>query len=279
MRVGEFIISATKTLSSGSDTPRMDSELLLCHVLKKTRAWLFAWPEFSLNAIQEEEVRQLLVRRCAGEPIAYILGEKDFWSLSLKVNCATLIPRPDTERVVELALTVSTPDTKTVLDLGTGTGAIALALAKEHPEWEVTGVDCQADAVALAQKNAQLNGIENTTFYQSDWFFAVHPTHFNLIVSNPPYIDKDDAHLQKGDVRFEPTTALIAAENGLKDIRRIVTGAPNYLAPGGWLLCEHGYQQGKAVRAIFEQHEFKETATFTDLRGHERVTLGRKADE
>lgn len=275
MRVSEFLINTAEMLTSVSGTPKLDSELLLGHALKKDRVWLFTWPEFSLNTHQKTAAMQLINRRRMGEPVAYILGKKDFWSLSLKVSPSTLIPRPDTEHVVEQALAISSPDTKTVLDLGTGTGAIALALAKEHPPWEVTGVDCRADSVSLAQENARLNQINNAVFFQSDWFSALCDARFDLIVTNPPYIDKDDPHLQKDDVRFEPVTALIAAENGLKDIRYITAHAPQHLTSSGWLVCEHGYSQGKAVRVIFKQHGFEEIKTFTDLSGHERVTLGR----
>ena len=202
MRVSEFTANAAKMLSSVSSTPRLDGELLLCYVLKKERAWLFAWPEYSLRPSQEKEARTLLARRYSGEPIAYIINKKDFWSLSLQVNPSTLIPGPDTERVVELALNVSTSATKRVLDLGTGTGAITLALAEEHPEWEITGVDCQSEAIVLAQKNAQLNRITNASFFRSNWFSAIHGRCFDLIVSNPPYIDKNDPHPAKRRCSF-----------------------------------------------------------------------------
>jgi len=279
MRISEFITRATKALSSTSSTPRLDSELLLCNALKKERAWLFTWPEYSLTAVEEKQAGELLARRCAGEPVAYIIKQKYFWSLSLKVNRSTLIPGPDTDRVVELALDVPVPATARVLDLGTGSGAIALSLAKEHPEWKVTGVDYQPGAVRLAQENAVLNHITNAVFFQSNWFDQVYDTCFDLIVSNPPYIDKDDPHLQQGDLRFEPATALVAADRGLQDIRHIVTHAPNYLVPGGWLICEHGYQQCQAVKKIFLQNGFQCIETFTDLSGHERVTMGKKTDE
>ncbi|MDU6389887.1 MULTISPECIES: peptide chain release factor N(5)-glutamine methyltransferase [unclassified Pantoea] len=257
------------------ESPKRDAEILLGHVTGKSRSWLVAFGETELLPEQLTRLDALLARRVQGEPVAHLIGEREFWSLPLRVSDATLIPRPDTEVLVEQALAHLPAAPSRILDLGTGTGAIALALASERPDCEVLGVDRIEAAVALAQSNADRLAIPNVTFILSHWFDALPAARFDLIVSNPPYIDADDAHLSQGDVRFEPRSALVADEAGLADLRLLIAQAPQWLAPGGWLLLEHGWQQDAAVRALMQQHDFLQVATVNDYGGNPRVTLGR----
>ena len=258
-----------------SDTPALDAELLLAHVLGKPRSYLLTWPERELSAQQYAAFDALLQRRKRGEPVAYLLGNQGFWSLELQVNADTLIPRPDTERLVEVALQLGPLHPARVLDLGTGTGAIALALAAERSQWQLTGVDRMPGAVALADSNRQRLKLGNAQFLVSDWFSALSGQRFDLIVSNPPYIAADDPHLQQGDVRFEPASALVSGADGLEDIRNIIATAPGFLASAGWLLLEHGWQQAETVRDLLEQGGFTEVQSWRDLGGHQRVSGGR----
>ncbi|AQQ66994.1 protein-(glutamine-N5) methyltransferase, release factor-specific [Microbulbifer agarilyticus] len=258
-----------------SDSPRLDLEVLLCHLLGKSRAWLYTWPEHQLNDDQQADFEQLLKRRIAGEPVAHLTGSREFWSLPLKVNRSTLIPRPDTEVLVETVLALCPQDTVRLLDLGTGTGAIALALASEKKHWQITAVDTMPAAVALAEENRAVQGFGNVQILQSDWFSALGGATFDVIVSNPPYIDTQDPHLRQGDVRFEPVSALVADEKGLADIRKIAAQAAGHLSESGLLLVEHGWEQGKAVRNIFSEYGYKDVETRLDYAGRERITLGR----
>lgn len=258
-----------------SDSPRLDVELLLCHLLDKNRTFLMTWPETELSAAQSDAFHAAFVRRERGEPLAHIIGVREFWSLPLKVNASTLIPRPDTEVLVEVALSLPLPNLNAqVLDLGTGTGAIVLALASEKPEWFLTGLDKSVDAVALANANREQLQLLNTQFTISDWFGAVAQQQFDLILSNPPYIDPTDEHLQQGDVRFEPLSALIAPNKGLADLEWIVAQAPQYLNSQGWLVVEHGYDQAAAVRALFNAAGFQQVQTRKDYGDNDRVTYG-----
>ncbi|GAB6386504.1 peptide chain release factor N(5)-glutamine methyltransferase [Stutzerimonas marianensis] len=258
-----------------SPTARLDAEWLLADALGKSSSYLRTWSDRDVDTAAEARFQASLARRMAGEPVAYILGRQGFWSLDLEVAPHTLIPRPDTELLVEAALALAPSTPLQALDLGTGTGAIALALAVERPAWQVTGVDRVAEAVALATRNATRLGLVNLRFERSDWFAALVGHRYDLIVSNPPYIPASDPHLQQGDVRFEPASALIAGEDGLDDIRRIVEAAPAHLHPGGWLLLEHGYDQAPAVRALLGAAGFVDVASRRDYGGHERVSLGR----
>lgn len=262
-------------LAEISDTARIDVTALLCHVLEKDRAFLYAWPEQSLTDTQQASFAALLERRRRGEPIAYLIGEREFWSLPLRVSSATLIPRPDTELLVTTALELFSPaDAIKMLDLGTGTGAIAIALAAERPEWHVTALDNSDAALAVARSNAEQLDLPQIKFLRSDWFAQVGSGRFELIVSNPPYIQESDPHLTQGDLRFEPTSALASGTDGLRDLRVIISQAPDHLATMGWLAVEHGYQQGAAVRELFAENGFSAIGTQCDLAGLERVTCG-----
>lgn len=271
------------TLASG-ESPRADADALLCHLFACRRSYLMTWPERTLDAAQQATLQAWLVRRLAGEPIAHLIGEREFWSLPLKVSPATLIPRPDTELLVEQALSrlpprPTLPDQAPcrVLDLGTGTGAIALALKSERPDADIWALDLMPEAVALARENSQTLSLP-LTLLAGSWFAPLRalatPPRFDLIVSNPPYIDPDDEHLAQGDVRFEPLSALVADEQGLADLRQIVAQSPDYLQAGGWLLLEHGWQQGEAVRNLLSQQGYQGVATLRDYGDNERVTLG-----
>ncbi|CAI0718487.1 peptide chain release factor N(5)-glutamine methyltransferase [Serratia ficaria] len=257
-----------------SDSARRDAEILLGFVTGRARTFLMAFGETPLPPEQQRQLETLLARRERGEPVAYLVGEREFWSLPLSVSPATLIPRPDTECLVELALERLPAEPCRILDLGTGTGAIALALASERPDCAVTGVDLQPDAVALAQHNARKLNIGNAQFLPGSWFAPLAGRTFTLIASNPPYIDAADPHLAQGDVRFEPGSALVAADRGLADLAAIVRQAPQHLQPQGWLLLEHGWQQGRSVRELLQAAGFTAVATHRDYGDNDRVTLG-----
>lgn len=262
---------------SESESPRRDAEILLEHVTGKARTFILAFGETALTADQQAQLSALLSRRKAGEPVAHLTGEREFWSLPLYVSAATLIPRPDTECLVEQALARLPATAYRILDLGTGTGAIALALASERPDCQVTAVDVMPDAVALAMRNVARLGFNNVKIQQSSWFDALVGQQFDMIVSNPPYIDECDPHLSQGDVRFEPLTALVAADEGLADIAHIVTVSRQYLTAGGWLLIEHGWTQAEAVHALFTQAGYERVETCQDYGGNDRLTLGKMA--
>ncbi|WP_253377501.1 peptide chain release factor N(5)-glutamine methyltransferase [unidentified bacterial endosymbiont] len=259
---------------SESESPKRDAEILLEHVTGKARTYLLAFGETALTPEQETQLAALLARRKTGEPVAHLVGEREFWSLPLYVSAATLIPRPDTECLVEQALARLPAKRCRILDLGTGTGAIALALASERPDCTVTAVDVMPDAVALAQRNLERLGFSNVSVRQSSWFSALESDTFEMIVSNPPYIDQHDPHLAQGDVRFEPLTALVAARAGMADLDHIVTTSREHLLPEGWLLVEHGWTQGEAVRALFTTAGYTAVETCRDYGGNERLTLG-----
>ncbi|AUI66247.1 MULTISPECIES: peptide chain release factor N(5)-glutamine methyltransferase [Glaesserella] len=260
---------------------KADANILLQAVTKRSKSAIFAFGETELNDTELRQLAELLARRAKGEPMAYILGEKEFWSLPLAVSTATLIPRPDTERLVEVALAwaykrLDSEKNLHILDLGTGTGAIALALASElGDKAHIIGVDKQPDAVQLAEKNRQKLGFANVRFLQSDWFDALQNQRFDLIVSNPPYIDKNDENLTRGDVRFEPLTALVAEQNGLSDLQKIIEKAPLYLTENGTLMLEHGWQQAHDVQQIFKQNQWVDVQTFQDYGGNDRVTVAK----
>lgn len=260
----------------GGEDARFEAELLLAHALGRTRAWLFAWPEFEPEAEQRAGYERLLDARVRGEPIAYLTGRREFWSLDLEVTPAVLIPRAETELLVELALAHMPREREVaVADLGTGSGAIALALASERPLARVLATDASADALAVARDNARRLGIANVAFAQGDWCAALGAARFDLIVSNPPYIEAGDAHLAQGDLRFEPPAALASGADGLDAIRRISAEARAHLCGERWLLLEHGHAQGQAVRAVLLAAGYAGVATARDVEGRERVTVGR----
>ncbi|KAA0876557.1 peptide chain release factor N(5)-glutamine methyltransferase [Nitrincola tapanii] len=257
-----------------SESPRLDAELLLSAVLEQERSYLFTWPERVLTPAQIQAYQQLLCRRQAGEPIAYLLGKASFWTLDLEVSSATLIPRPDTETLVEWVLAHYDARPYRVADLGTGTGAIALALASERPSWSLCASDRIPEALALAQRNAErLQLTQQIEFCLGSWCQALTGK-FDLILSNPPYIDAEDPHLQQGDVRFEPLSALVAPEQGLADIRELAEQAPEYLRPGGRLLLEHGWQQAAQVRTLLLALGYQEVFSAQDWAGRERISGG-----
>jgi len=270
--VRQALVSATQRLGD-----RVEAELLLLHVLQQPRSWLFAHADDPLDMDVQTSYLQLLARREAGEPVAYLVGRRGFWTLDLEVTPATLIPRPETELLVELALQRLPPDfSGQVADLGTGSGAIALAIARERPRAQVVATDASAAALDVARRNAQRHAIDNVGFAHGDWLAPLADQRFDLIVSNPPYIEAADPHLTRGDLRFEPASALASGRDGLDDIRRIVEGAHAQLAPGGWLLFEHGWNQGDAARALLHDAAYAEVFTAQDLEQRDRVSGGRR---
>ncbi|WP_392563986.1 peptide chain release factor N(5)-glutamine methyltransferase [Orbus wheelerorum] len=270
----DWLKQATLRLNGG-DSPRRDAEILLGFVTGRTRTFLMAFCETVLTQSELAQLDTFLSRRHAGEPIAYITGVKEFWSLNFNVSPSTLIPRPDTEKLVELALECLPQTPCEVLDLGTGTGAIAIAMATERPDCLFTAVDKSEEALMLAQTNARQIGANNVYFLQGNWYKPTRGRKFSMITSNPPYIDPTDVHLSQGDVRYEPRSALVSEDDGFADIKLIVQGATRHLNQYGWLLIEHGWKQGEAVQTIFKQRGFQLVRTYTDYSGNERVTVGR----
>lgn len=263
----------------GGVDARHEAELLLLHVLDRPRSWLFAHATDPLDVADHAAFEALLARRVAGEPVAYLTGRRGFWTLDLEVDPATLIPRPETELLVELALDrLPQGHALQLADLGTGSGAIALALASERPQAQVLATDASPGALAVAARNAARHELGNVRFAEGghDWYGPLQGARFDLIASNPPYIASDDPHLARGDLRFEPATALASGVDGLDDIRRIVDGGKAHLLPGGWLLIEHGWDQGAAIRVLFDTAGFAEVQTVQDLEQRDRITLGRR---
>jgi len=264
-----------KTSPMITETPQLDVSILLCHVLSVDATYLRTWPDKVLTQAQVALFLSLVQQRLSGQPIAHIVGSRGFWSLNLQVNASTLIPRPDTECLVEHILECFDEQARPVLDLGTGTGAIALSLAAERPRWSILATDFNEGAVALAEENRLSHGLSNVSIAQGSWFEAVPAEQtFALIVSNPPYIDPADKHLQQGDVRFEPLTALIADSKGMADIEHIISCAPDYLISKGVLVLEHGYDQANAVRACMCELGFTQVESFKDYGGNDRFTTG-----
>ncbi len=256
-----------------SDTARLDAEVLLCHLLGVGRVYLFTHDDMDLGE-QLEMFQRMVERRRKGEPIAHITGVREFWSLPLKVTAATLVPRPDTETLVEWCLSLELPKYARVLDLGTGTGAIACAIASERPQWSLVATDKSPQALEVARFNQKQFSLHNLAIIQSDWFDALSEEKFDLIVSNPPYIAEDDKHLSVGDVRFEPRSALVSGSDGLDDILIISSDARDHFKGSGWLAMEHGYDQGEAVCRILQDAGYQEVKTIRDLADQDRITVG-----
>ena len=276
MQLNAAIQTATALLTE-SDSATLDAEVLLCLVLEKQRSYLRAWPDLNLPADLALQFWALIEQRKQGLPIAYLTGYREFWSRDFQVTPDVLIPRADTEILIELCLKlIPTDNSCKIIDLGTGSGIIAITLAAERPLAELTGTDFSLAALAIAKANAKQHQISNVQFYQSDWFASVPNGKYQFIVSNPPYIAEDDEHLQIGDLRFEPRSALSALDSGLRDIRIIAKEAYQRLESGGYLLIEHGYDQQESVHRIFNDCHYQQIQTVTDLAGLPRVTYGQR---
>lgn len=262
-------------LKNQCEEPRLEAELLLSHVLTKNRAYLYSHNDLLLTPEQLTHYQRLVAQRAQGMPLAYLTGVREFWSMTLKVNQHTLIPRHETERLVELALELlpKEPSLK-ILDLGTGSGAIALALAKERPHWQIEACDLSLEALNVAKDNANTLGLTQIKFYQSDWFSQLPPKHYDAIVSNPPYIAQGDFHLLEGDLRFEPLSALVSSQEGLSDLQYLITHAKKWLVSNGLLLLEHGYDQKNKVCTILNELEYQEVQCWQDIQGHDRISGG-----
>jgi release factor glutamine methyltransferase len=278
--IGELLAGAVDRLRAagadpGAQSLALDAALLLAHVLGRSRSWLLAHGEAPVEPAASGRFAALIARRAAGEPIAYLVGRKGFWTLELAVTPAVLVPRPETELLVERALALA-PSAAAVraLDLGTGSGAIALALASERPQWRVTATDVCGQALLVAQANARALGLERVELVAGDWFECLAERSFELIVSNPPYVAASDAALGEAGVRFEPRLALTPGDDGMACLRRIIAAAPAHLTAGGWLLLEHGRTQARAVRDELVASGFGQVRSHRDLAGHERMTEG-----
>jgi release factor glutamine methyltransferase len=275
-QVRELLRDAAAALCGCVDEPALEAQLLLAHALGRDRGWLYAWPGHEVPGAAGARFLDLVQRRRAGHPVAYLTGRREFWSLSLAVTPDTLIPRPETEHLVEIALALDLRADARVLELGSGSGAIALALASERPGWRIDAVERSPSALAVARSNGAALGLEQVRWLQGDWFGPVAPeSRYALIVANPPYVADGDPHLARGDLRFEPRAALASGPDGLDDIRAIVAGAAAHLEPGGWLWLEHGSEQGPAVAALVSGAGLESVHTVRDLAGHERHTGGR----
>lgn len=271
MQIVDALKHAKRQLTS-SDSARIDAESLLCSILKCDRSKLYAYPEQALSDEELESFNALLALRAEGRPVAHLTGQKEFWSLNLQVSHDTLIPRPETELLVETALTLIPNDKATkLLELGTGTGAIAIAIASERNKSNITATDLSTKALNVAQLNARSFAVENINFKIADWFAFPDIDNYDLIISNPPYICANDPHLKQGDVRFEPINALASGIDGLDDIRTIIQQARHYLNARGWLLLEHGYNQAAQVSQLFKDNGYTTVATIKDYSGIERV--------
>jgi len=277
MQITQLIKTASQQLEDTSDSPRLDVEVLLAHSLQQNRTWLATWSDKELSQNAINAFNEYLKRRQQGEPIAHITGRREFWSLDLKVNKNTLIPRPETELMIEQILQLYPQDSAIhMLDLGTGSGAIALALASERPAWHITATDKSTDALQIARQNAQQLKIKNIEFLSGSWFEPLKGMQFDIIASNPPYIPEHDPHLSQGDVRFEPLSALTAGTDGLDDIRQICQQAPAHMKPQAMLIIEHGFDQKVNLQHIFMHSGYKTIRQIDDLAGNPRLTAGLK---
>ena len=274
--IQQALQQASQQLVGSSDSPRLDAELLLAHCLQRKRSYLYTWPEHCLTEPVKQAFVELIRQRQQGQPIAYLSGYREFWGRDFQVSPATLIPRPDTERLIDIALSkIPLRQAYRVLDLGTGSGAIAITLAKERPQANIIAVDCSGSALEIAQANVLNHQANNVQLYRSNWFSALRAQDaFQIIVSNPPYVSTTDPHLQQGDVRHEPQSALVAGEDGLDHIRHLINRAPDHLETDGWLLLEHGYDQRKKIACLLQQAGYRQIQCQQDMAGHDRVSLG-----
>jgi release factor glutamine methyltransferase len=273
--IKSILESTAKLLTPATDSPALDAELLLMHTLQVQRSYLHAWPDRQLSAEQLGQYQTFVTRRARGEPVAYITGVKEFWSLPLHVTTDTLIPRPETELLVELILSHFSKKNKvTVVDLGTGSGAIALALAHEKPEWEIYATDKSQQALDVAMVNAKQLQLTNINFVYGEWFLPLTGKMFDVVVSNPPYISHEEWQEYEDGLKFEPSSALLSERDGIADIEQIIRQATSYLASKGLLIIEHGYQQAEQVRHMFVSSGYKDVETVCDLASQDRVTLG-----
>lgn len=271
---------ATRALRAITDTPVLEAEVLVSHILKESRAFLYTWPHKQLSEQQTTLLAQYIARRLTHEPLAYITGEREFWSLPLKVSSHTLVPRPETEHLVELVLnTLPEINTLQIAELGTGSGAIALALATERPHWQICATDICSNALAIAKANALNLAHDNISFFQGDWCSALPNLQFDAIISNPPYIAEIDWPNYATPLAHEPRNALVSGSDGLDAIRQICITAKTYLKPRAYLFLEHGFNQGLAVQALLKAANYAEICTFLDLSGLERMTIGRLPDQ
>ncbi|RUR15769.1 peptide chain release factor N(5)-glutamine methyltransferase [Legionella septentrionalis] len=270
----ESLQQAAAALAHTSASAYLDAEILLAHTLQVSRTYLYAHSEKPINQAEREAYLQLVALRQEGLPIAYITGQREFWSLPLQVNSTTLIPRPETERLVELTLSLLADKPQTILELGTGSGAIALALAAERPHWRILACDVCEQATHTARENAKQLNLSNVTILCSNWFASLPKRQFDAVISNPPYIAEHDPHLSQGDVRFEPRLALISGADGLEALHHIIAESKHYLRPGGLLLLEHGWQQKHAVLSKLNQCGYQHTQCWPDIQGHDRISGG-----
>ena len=269
------VLEKASSLKTISDTWHLDAELLLASIIGKSREYLFTWPERELGDTQLQAFKEFCARRSAGEPVAYILGRQSFWDFELKVNPSVLIPRPETELLVEIALEQledAYPGTANILDLGTGSGAIALALAANNDAWQVTAVDSSAQALAVARQNAKSLQITNIEFVQTSWCDGLAANYFDLVAANPPYVQEGDRHLLEGSLPFEPISALVAGDGGLADIRTIAEQVQHCMQQDAWLLIEHGFEQRHAVVKILADAGYKNIECVQDLAKLDRLT-------
>ena len=276
--ISELILTAEQSIN-GSESARLDAEILFCDVMQFDRSRIYSHPEQVVPDDKSALFQSLIEQRLLGRPIAHITGKKEFWSLELAISEDTLIPRPETELLVETALQMI-PDNEAfnILDLGTGSGAIAIAIASERPNCKIVATDINKNALTMAKKNAETYQLQNIQFCRSNWYLDIPLQTFDLIVSNPPYIKQNDEHLSQGDVRFEPELALVAGADGMQAINMILENANRYLASNASLLIEHGYDQKQLVQEAFLKHDFRQLKTFQDLSGQDRITRGQATD-